>query len=410
MKKGYCSLFLILLLITLPDCAESDSDFLTEMVANEHLLGDMNKGRRWLEDHGLTFDLIYTAEGFLNTHGGMNTHDSDEYKGDVSLYIELNTSKAGWWENGTFFVLLQESHGHGITEDHVGDFQVLSNIDADDFKQVSEFWYKHSFFEDKFWIKAGKQDANEDFAGNIYGLEFINSSAACSPTIPIVTFPDQDWGVALGINPNEWFSLNAGIYHGRPDGGRSIRHTYENIYGPLVLVEPIFISDIGGRKSRFHVGGWWNGDRTENLDPDEDNEDSFTFKENYGWYLSWDLDLWVEKSKDDGSFQGAGLFMQYGWAKDDRNEAEAYYGGGVSWKGAIPARDEDVFGLGAFNVVFSDKAGFEKEYETAFEFFYKAQITGWMNVKADLQYIANPGGTENEDAVAATGARIEISL
>ncbi len=55
--------------------------------------------------------------------------------------------------------------------------------------------------------------------------------------------------------------------------------------------------------------------------------------------------------------QGIGFYAQYGWAPKDRCEIEDYVGGGLRWQGAIPSRDDDVLGLGAFNVYFSDRAG-----------------------------------------------------
>ncbi|MBW1888858.1 MAG: carbohydrate porin [Deltaproteobacteria bacterium] len=98
-----------------------------------------------------------------------------------------------------FFLHLQEQHGQGITNEHVGDFQVLSNIDDDDFKQISEFWYKHTLLDDRLWIKLGKMEANADFAFVDNGTEFINSSPGFSPTIPLVTYPNQDWGWELNL-------------------------------------------------------------------------------------------------------------------------------------------------------------------------------------------------------------------
>jgi carbohydrate-selective porin OprB len=43
------------------------------------------------------------------------------------------------------------------------------------------------------------------------------------------------------------------------------------------------------------------------------------------------------------------------------------------------------------------------------ELYYKLQITGSISTKFDVQYIANPGGTSNDGALA-TGIRTEISF
>jgi porin len=370
----------------------------------DYLLGDLGGGRTWLEEHGFSLELVYTAEFFWNTRGGMNTHKAREYRGDVSLFGELDTGEAGWWHNGAFFLHVQEGHGHGITSRHVGDFQVLSNIDADDFQQISQFWYRHSFLDNRLWVKLGKMEANDDFAFVEFGGEFINSSGGYGPTIPLVTFPDQDWGMVVGSEPVEWFSANVGVYQGRPDGGRSIGATLDNLYGPMVMAEPAFHYQLAGLPGHFRVGGWLNGDHFDEFD--RSDPDPGTFGDSYGWYLTWDQLLWPENPGREDDAQGIAMFAQYGWAPEDRSEAQHYISGGIQWVGALPCRDDDILGIGVFHVELSDEAGFDEQGETATELFYKVQLCKWMSVKPDLQYITNPGGSSNRDAVAV-GMRFE---
>lgn len=367
----------------------------------EHLLGDFGKVRPFLEHHGITLDIVYTGEVFGNTRGGINTSDSDEYRGDVSLFVELDTQKAGWWKNGSFFLHFQEQHGHGITNEHVGDFQILSNIDEDDFNQISEFWYKHTFLEDRLWIKLGKMEANADFAFVDNGIEFINSSAGSSPTIPLATYPNQDWGVVVGVNPYDWFYLNVGLYQGDPDGGRSIGNTLDTLRGPMIIAEPNFLYRIGDYSGRLGIGAWWNGIEVEEFD------DPGSSQEPYGLYVTWDQDFWKERPENPLDRQGIGLFGQYGYTSGEFSEVEQYIGGGFTWRGTIPARNNDILGLGIFHVVFSNDADFEDDGETSIELFYKAQVTPWLSIKPDVQYIINPGGDGKDDAFAM-GIRWEI--
>ncbi len=58
---------------------------------------------------------------------------------------------------------------------------------------------------------------------------------------------------------------------------------------------------------------------------------------------------------------------------------------------------------------FSDDAGFLESRESATELFYKVQLAGWMSAKLDVQYITNPGGSSNDDALAI-GIRLESSF
>ena len=369
-------------------------------------IGDL---RSDLADSGFTFELVYTAEWMANTRGGITTHHARKYRGDVSLIMELDTDRAGLWDNGSFFAHIQSQHGNGITEDYVGDFLVLSNIDADDFTQVSEFWYRHEFFNGRLWTKLGKQESNEDFAGTEFGGEFLNSSPGFSPTIPLVTYPDQDWGMVWGAEPADWFSANVGVYQGRPNGGRSVKSTIDNLYGPMVMVEPAVHYHAADRAGHFRVGAWWNGDRFDELDRSDPNPG--TKDEAHGWYVTWDQEIWNEEPPGDRAdcecAEGIGLFGQYGWAPPDRSEALHYFGGGVAWTGALPGRDADVVGVGLFQVEFSREAGFERGAERSIEFFYKLAVCDCFNIKPDLQFITNPGRTALDDALVA-GVRAEF--
>lgn len=365
----------------------------------DRLLGDILHPQS-LEDLGLTWELIYTGEVFENIDGGID--EGGQYRGDISIFAKFDTEQAGLWNDGLFFLHLQHQHGRGITEEYLGDFQVLSNIDADDFNQVSEFWYQHSFLDERLLVTLGKIEFNGFFAFIDYGLEFIHSSPGFSPTIPLTTYPDPDWGAIVGIAPVDWFSMNVGISNSPPDGGRSIGNTIDQLDGPMLMAEPAFHYDIQGMPGSARIGGWWNGAEFDHFDSNP--AASPTVDESYGLYFTLDQAVWREADSDE---QGLNVFAQYGWSPEDRTEANHYYGGGVEWKGAIPTRDDDIAGLGVFHVEFSDDAGFVDDGETAFELFYKYQLFGWMTLKPDLQYIINPGGAGLDDALAV-GVRWEV--
>lgn len=378
--------------------AENGDD---ELRVRTHLTGDWNGKRSAWEARGFTFDLTYTAEYFANVSGGIR--DGGDFRGDLSLTLELDTSAAELWENGDFFVHLQEQHGHGVTERYVGDFQVLSNIDADDFYQVSEFWYRHRFLDSRLWLKVGKQESNEDFAFVEYGGEFINSSGGFHPTIPLTTFPDQDWGIVAGIEPVEWFSMNVGAYQGRGNGSQSIGNTIDALYGPMAMIEPAFHYTLGEKDGHFRLGYWFHGDNFERLDGTGETDGTD------GFYVTFDQEVYRENVGDDEDGQGIGIFAQFGASDGEYFEAERYVGAGLQWTGAINGRDEDVLGAGIFHVKLSEEGGFAEDSETAYELFYKAQITPWFSMKPDVQIIVNPGGSGNSDAVVF-GLRTELSF
>ena len=49
---------------------------------------------------------------------------------------------------GKFFLLGQNTHGRGLTDNFVGDTQVLSNIDSfRNITRVSEYWWEFAYAE-----------------------------------------------------------------------------------------------------------------------------------------------------------------------------------------------------------------------------------------------------------------------
>ncbi len=363
----------------------------------QHLSAAVFPQRETLEERGIHLDLIYTGEGFFNLRGGMRTSGARVYRGDLSLFCDLDTCQAGVWPGGTFHVHLQTEHGEGLSAQYTGDFQVLSNMEAQDFFQLSELYYLQRFLKDTLWIKLGKQDSNLDFAAPRFGSNFLNSSAGYAPTIPLATFPDPDLGAVAGFSPHRALTLKLGCYNGRPKGGRSLRSALQDLRGPMLLFE----SSLACGGSTLCAGVWWNGDKFEKLKAASTESDTVT--ESYGWYAV----LEREFLKPTSSSPGIGAFGQYGWAPSGRSQANHYVGGGVELRGPLPCRKNDVLGFGVFHVFFSPKAQTEKRCETALEIFYSFEAAGWLSLKPDLQLILNPGGTENPAALAA-GVRFQV--
>lgn len=382
--------------------------WLRNLNERERLLDDPGGARSWLEDQGLTLNLVYTAEGFWNARGGITTHDARKYRGGEDFFVEFDTGRAGLWPGGAAFFHLQEVHGEGITEKYVGDFQVLSNLDTDHYVfQISEIWYLQEFLDGALSIKLGKQEANEDFAYVENGGEFIHSSPGYSPTIPLASYPDQDWGAVVGLAPASWATVHFGVYQGRPNGSQSIGNTLDNLYGPMLLLEPALHYTVWSRHGHLRPGVWFNGDRFDELD--DGVVKPGRKRESYGFYLTWDQVLLQENPDEPEDEQGLGVFGQYGWAPEDRSEAAQYVGAGLQWVGPIPTRDLDIVGLGAFHVIFSDEGDFADDYETAIELFYKLQLVDWLSLKPDLQYIIHPGGIGNPNSLVL-GARTQVSF
>jgi porin len=375
----------------------------------QHATGDWGGARPWLDEHGVIFELTYTGEVFSKLRGGIDADSATEYRGNLDLTASFDTERLGLWRGGSLFFYFQNGHGRGLTE-YVGETQLISNLDAHDFTQVSEYWLEQRLLGGRVRIKLGKQDANIDFAALDYGGDFIHSSFGPIPTVPMPSFPDPALGAAVFLDPADWMTLGAGVYDGAPDGGSSGFDTaLDDKGGGFGIAELTLRTSLVGDASNsgaYRIGVWYHSDDVEEITGAPAPE---IFSDNHGVYLAFDQLLFAERV-DSEEGQGLAGFAQFGWAPGDRNELARYFGGGLIYTGALPDRDADVVGLSVAHVRFSERVKQldGRAHETAVELFYKAQLTPWLSLQPDLQFIANPGGQE-KDAVAV-GLRFAVDF
>ena len=112
----------------------------------------------------------------------------------------------------------------------------------------------------------------------------------------------------------------------------------------------------------------------------------------------------MRENQDKEEPQGLGAFLQFSWTPGSRNVVDQYYGGGLAYTGLIPERDSDVTGIAVARAIISRRAQdlTGLTHETAIEFFHKVQLTPFLAIQPDIQYIFNPGGdSKTRDALAA---------
>ena len=86
-------------------------------------------------------------------------------------------------------------------------------------------------------------------------------------------------------------------------------------------------------------------------------------------------------------------------------------GGGVTWTGPLPGRESDVLGAAAFYGRFAnDTPDVSHAYKLAVEVFYKVQVTPYLSVKPELQYIRHPGGAAGRDDAIVGTVRVQVDF
>jgi len=381
------------------ECDEDSCD--EEVETDTTLLGD-----GWHQRGPLSAEYLYTGEVFNNTRGGISTQGATRYRGNFDLTLRWNTAAAHWWEGGEFFVYAQHSHGTTLTPEFVGDGQYYSNIDTgprpQELTQLGEYWYKHSFNDERLLFKLGRQDANADFAFADLGGDFVNSSFVTLPNIPMPFWPFQTVGASSIFQYNERWKIGGGVYDSGSDQNQWWIRTADRGLFLIGQIDYAPFADVeGAMTTTLRLGAW---QLTNDV---YSNDEATVFDSNYGFYGTLDRLLFRESDADE---QGLGVFLQFSWAPSDRNQVDRHYGGGLTYRGLLIGRDEDTCGVGCTLIDFAENLNelTGQSYENAIELFYKCRITPYAALQPDVQYIAKPYGLERDALVA--GLRFEVTL
>jgi porin len=125
----------------------------------------------------------------------------------IDLSATINTDKL--WSGGIFAIHAHHLIGNQVSENTIGDIQVVSNIDGYTNRFIYELWYKQSI--GKFSILAGLHNLNNDFNVSVYSSDFLNSSFGVMPTLslnhPVSIYPTTTLGSLLRWDDNSFSVL-----------------------------------------------------------------------------------------------------------------------------------------------------------------------------------------------------------
>lgn len=304
----------------------------------------------------------------------------------------------------------QENGGTDVAENS-GNIMGITNIAADNRSQISEIWYEQVLFEDKLRLKAGKIDVNAEFAATEHGGEFLNPGAENPITnVGLPSYPDPAFGGMAAWRVCNGFTISGGIFDGAGQEGVTTGDdgpaTLFGSPADLFLIAEAAVNWEGNKRpGRFALGAMRHTGTFDRFDGGVDHGTETV-------YAIFDQLLHKEVQDDDDDTQGIGLFARFSVADDAVCEARWHAGVGGVWQGMIPNRDDDVAGLAAYAVRFTDSAsaGFADDYEVDFELFYKIQLTRFASIKPDLQYIINPGGTGDLDDALVASVRFALEF
>lgn len=335
-----------------------------------------------------TKDFSYLADLCTNISGGLKT--GSNIMGMANFMAGFNTEYAGLWKGGQFYINAAATHGKSLSGEFIGDYQVVSNIDAGDHIFLHELWYRHSI--SGFEVTIGLQDMNAEFVNSENGSHFINSSfgvpSVISGNIPAPIFPLTAPGISGKLSISESVILKAAIWDGCPtafDRNRNnLKWHLKRDDGTLLIAEIETVSRLMKLPGIFKAGSYYHSGFAE-LATETGNKTE-VFKNNYGFYFLADQTFWRANAGE----QELAVFMQLAISPASVNSQHLYIGGGLNYSGFSRKHASDAMGLAFACAMFNQS---NIGHETTIEVYFKKCIGEHLFIQPDLQYVINPAGT-----------------
>ena len=376
--------------------------------------------RDWLDAHGVRVDMngIYTLQDVAKDGTQRGDGTGSLVSGDLSA--KLDTSEAGLWPGGFFFLRLEGRAGNGIAR-RAGALAPTSN-DAlfplvpgklgDDEGAITEL-VAVQFLTKRFGLAGGllnttSGDANPIAGSLISNSHFFNSAFLFSP-VEAGVIPSVAPGGGLIFLPSQNRKGSLIALGSAETAGENPFETYD---GTTFLSEWAFTSR-GGTDGMI-LGGLYSIGQTRR--PPVRGLPTLIRDPRTGELRETDRDVWAlywngfHYLRGDEK-RGWGAFGRYGLSEGDPNPIAWSMAAGIGGVGLLPGRSKDRWGAGIYHKKYVDGRGFRgpgTEDETGGEVFYNIGVTSWMNVTLDVQVI--DGAIPGADTAFVLGSRVAISF
>lgn len=391
--------------------------------------GDPAGLRKWLGDHGVVYNLIYTNDTLSNVSGGLKRGTVNQ--GKLETIVTVDFGKLAGWDGLSFYVNSFQLHNTGrIRRDYVGGVNTIAAIEAVPASRLQEIYFEQKFFQGTASIRAGQLAADSEFFFTEASFLFLNSDWATITALNLpsggAAYPLSTPGIRLKIDPNERTSLLIAVLNGDAAGPGPGEDEIRNRYGLNFRVnDPAFI--IGEAQYRYNQGRYDTGLAGNIKLGAWAHVGSFTDKRfasdgslladpagsgvaakrrgNSGVYAVFDQQIY--RPAGAGPTKGITLFGRISGSPSDRNLISFYTDGGIVFAGMIPRRPEDAFGATLLyarysdsvrsfdrdNVLINGALGPLRDYEMNLELTYQAQIIPGWTVQPTAQWIWHPSNS-----------------
>lgn len=377
---------------------------------------DWHDLRGMLRDDGVDLRIGYVSESATNVQGGDEQLWSYTDQWTFSSMFDLQ--KLFGLKQAKFGLVITDRNGTDLSA-HLKTLQLVQEVyGRNQTWRWTEFWYDQKYLDGLIDWKIGRMPEGDDF--DSFSCDFQNLTFCGSQAGNLVggywyNWPVSQWATrvqayirgfgyakvgAYEVNPNYLLTRYA-LDPWRPPGAT----------GVLVPFEIGWLPSFGGLAGSYKVGGWYNSstaaDVVENTDGGlltVDGGAPRLHHGQYGAYLSFVQRLTAPDGAD--SKRGLSVFLNAAYADRRTSVLDSQVALGMEYAGPFASRPRDVLGLAVGETHVNSRVAaaerlenakgergvFAQSSEWVGEVFYNIDVGQWLDLRPNVQYIAQPGG------------------
>jgi porin len=385
---------------------------------------------------GIDFDFGYVSEAAHNFSGG-SKHET-AYTDQWSFGAKLDLDRLMQWRGATFQVAITHRSGKDLgAEAGIGNNQLIQEVyGRGQTWHLTVFALDQEFFGGALDWRIGRLPVGSDIHGfscDFQNLTFCGAQPGNIVGDYWVNWPTSQWGTRLKLRTSAETYLQLGAYQLSADyvDDEYARHKGLSLDVPdtdgwLLPLEFGWTPTWKGMPGSYKAGIWYNTAGGDDLVLDVNHQPrALTGDEprqrdsRYGGYVSFQQQVTGESAND-----GWVVFFNATQADTETSATDRQIALGGEYHGPF-GRPYDFIGV-AVGATHANgrQARFERQYnethpddrrvvhdgnEYVGEVFYSFSPVRSMQLRANLQYIHNPGGTDLDDAFVA-GLKTVISF
>ena len=397
------------------ECAGRSFDFIEETMTK-----DWAGLRTELNRLGITPTASYTMQLMGNPSGGQSRGFT--YAGTLQASIFWDLDKLLRLPGLSFDIGGAWSTGKDLSADYIGNsFTVQSAYTAPNNGRnnltLGQVYLQQRLFDNSLVIAAGRLEPANTFATMPVLNNYLNGAINAHPgalSINDAAFtaypPGVEWGVQAIYNIKPAFQVAAGVFNTNQSSARGGKGglnfaLQQGNRGVLSVIQLNYFFNHApgdtGLPGQYTLGGSYDSNRFTSL-----NNPNSTKSGNYS--IHGMFQQMVYRDGGAGSQKGLTIWGETALAPKSIVSTMPYFvGGGVSYQGAIPRRDDDIASAGVIYGSFSRYIP-RTTAETVIEANYQVSLTSWLSITPDVQYVIRPSGSSAIKNALVLGTQVAI--